>query len=112
MPGTAGDTPPTPAAFSRVATVISLEQWRQEPVQASIDPRRLELAVTIARLYENEGLSLADPDTAAGFRVALGVVSVLLDGALRHGALEQSSEQIHAYMQTALRDARQAPDLI
>lgn len=126
MPGTAGDVPPADFATSPdregVATVLDLTH--RLPTRAGTDPARspagspgevvpdadlLRLATWIQPAFTASGLTLADPDTAAAYRITLNVIQTLIEGAQRLGKIDADG---HAYLAAVLADSRTVPDML
>lgn len=123
MPGhnPAGTTPPAPlTAAPGSADVIALAGRRtghlkavEEAPMTGATPAPVpdeRLAIAIQALYIGRRMSLADPDTADAYRVALEAVTLLiLDGAYRTGGLGEGE---HRRLRALLDAAQLVPDYV
>jgi hypothetical protein len=123
MPGSdpAGTTPPTPPLPDTAVGghVIHLgarraaRYERQEPTVGDAQPSdptpEERLAETIQALYLKQRRSLADPDTAEAYDIALQAMLLMLDGALVRAGLP---EEHHRTLRGMVEAARQVPHIL
>ncbi|MFJ1993031.1 hypothetical protein [Streptomyces asiaticus] len=123
MPGPepAGTTPPPPLPDPTVGDVIRLgdrraaRHERQEPTVGAAygqpsDPTPEELlAQTIQALYLKRQRSLADPETAEAYDIALQAMLLMLDGAMVRAGLP---EEHHRTLRGMVEAARQVPNIL
>lgn len=81
-----------------------------EPTPTTGGPEDDRLAVAIQSLYKARGLSLADPETAAAYDVAMHSVALLLvDGSYKAGRLGESE---HRHLRALLDAAQLVPSYL
>lgn len=78
-----------------------------EPTPATAPDGRL--AVAIQSLYRARQMSLADPETAAAYDIALLSVVLILDGTYRTGGLGEAE---HRRLRAMVDAARLVPDYL
>jgi hypothetical protein len=104
MSGVPGDIPPPDRAPAAVFDLTS-----RLPAPSVPSRSQLVLAETVQGLFLFRGQSLADPATAAAYRVSLEAVNLLLEGALATGALPEVQ---HATLRDLVDAAATVPDIL